>query len=600
MYRVERRARKRDDSTTNQNQSQNLLRKSEKVKKCAPDRGARPPRAHMSKRPRDAPPPVIDDPTDVPLCLRDLLQRWGLHDLARGVSGRLRCRLAPVCRTDAHERARIRRGAPALCASRPYAEDVFAAVDGRDGVEWATTSTWSSFDEGRGKVAVGGGWGAPGTHVLSNRDLKLVTSFGEVLTSERPLNLQMFHRDDTRAPVLASKLRWPAEADFFETTSAATPGRVLDDATRVSAAGAMTWWHLDDCGEFVCQVGLPESEARANDGHVVLGQTGKPVVKLFFFAAREDYAWIAQDAEMNATVRHCALDVFDTPDHYYPTASEMRAPSSAPLDAASPRAFDGVKASDKDEEKDDPCPTLWVAALEAGGPPLLSPPNVIHCVYTVRDCVMCEERRLSLAFMDEVLYFQRRAARWCEAPIFYAFVREDLADAEKAKTNAVRPLGAMMRDIREHGSTDDDAYRFARCLTSMRVLVEHAPEFYALDDAGVAEARVFIDDARAFLADAANAFAAKVREALEMDPRNVEDARIAEKMMNETRGAHALGDGRVCAVIHEKGRPRWGPVRTSKSLAEKDRKEMKNAIRAGTLDALLLAYRRNLIPTVAS
>ena len=556
----------------------------------------------MSKRPRDAPPRAVDDPTDTPLRLRRLLQRWGLHDLARGVSGRLRCRLAPVCLTDAHERACIRRGVPALCASRPYAEDVFAAVDGRDGVEWATTSSWSAFDERRGKVAMASGWGAPGTHVLSNRDMTLVRSFGEVLTSERPLNLQMFHRDDTDVPVLPRKLRWPAERDFFETTSAATPGRLLDDATRVSAKGAMTWWHLDDCGEFVCQVGLPESEARANDGDVLLGPTGKPVVKLFFFAERKDYAWIAQDAEMNKTMRNCALEIFDTPDHYYPTASEMRAPSATPLDASAPRAFDGGAASarDEDEDEDDPCPTLWVAALEAGGPPLLSPPNIIHCVYTVRDCVMCEERRLSLAFMDEIVYFQRRAARWCEPPIFYAFVREDLADAEKAKTNALRPLGAIMRELRERGSTDDDAYRFARCLTSVRALVEHAPELYALDESGIAEARAFLDDAREFLDDTANAFAEKARAALATDPRNVEDARVAEAMMNETLGAHALGDGRVCAVIHEKGRPRWGPVRTSKSLAERDRKEMKSAIRAGTLDALLLAYRRDASPSAVA
>lgn len=556
----------------------------------------------MSKRPRDAPPRAVDDPTDTPLRLRRLLQRWGLHDLARGVSGRLRCRLAPVCLTDAHERACIRRGVPALCASRPYAEDVFAAVDGRDGVEWATTSSWSAFDERRGKVAMASGWGAPGTHVLSNRDMTLVRSFGEVLTSERPLNLQMFHRDDTDVPVLPRKLRWPAERDFFETTSAATPGRLLDDATRVSAKGAMTWWHLDDCGEFVCQVGLPESEARANDGDVLLGPTGKPVVKLFFFAERKDYAWIAQDAEMNKTMRNCALDIFDTPDHYYPTASEMRAPSATPLDASAPRAFDGVAASarDEDEDEDDPCPTLWVAALEAGGPPLLSPPNIIHCVYTVRDCVMCEERRLSLAFMDEVVYFQRRAARWCEPPIFYAFVREDLADAEKAKTNALRPLGAIMRELRERGSTDDDAYRFARCLTSVRALVEHAPELYALDESGIAEARAFLDDAREFIDDTANAFAEKARAALATDPRNVEDARVAEAMTHETLGAHALGDGRVCAVIHEKGRPRWGPVRTSKSLAERDRKEMKSAIRAGTLDALLLAYRRDASPSAVA
>ena len=44
-------------------------------------------------------------------------------------------------------------------------------------------------------------------------------------------------------------------------------------------------------------------------------------------------------------MRNCALEIFDTPDHYYPTASEMRAPSATPLDAAPPQLLEGVAAS---------------------------------------------------------------------------------------------------------------------------------------------------------------------------------------------------------------------------------------------------------------
>ena len=87
----------------------------------------------------------------------------------------------------------------------------------------------------------------------------------------------------------------------------------------------------------------------------------------------------------------------------------------------------------------------------------------------------------------------------------------------------------------------------------------------------------------------------KIQAAVKADPRAVEDAELAESMMSETLGVLNLADGRSCAVVHERGRPRWGPVRNSKSLVDKDRKDMKNAIRSGTLDALLLAYRRDII-----
>ena len=368
----------------------------------------------------------------------------------------------------------------------------------RDGVSWACDAEWNAF--ARPKVAMVGGWGAPGSHLLSERHMRMVSSFSDVVDSEEPLNLQMFHRGDgNRIPALPEKLKWPLP-EFFSTAPRTRtwrmrsgswrrdesvrgtrrerkrktqrkkstplrkcfPRRARPAASAASAsrwtrrraspaAGALTWWHLDDCGEFVFQVGLPldptlprRPRAKREPPRMLLGPTGRPVVKLFVFAEKKDYEWIAQDGVMNATTKQSALDLFDTPEWCVPSEREM---ADAASETRGDRRFDA-----RDETPDGApngwLPTFWVAPLEAGGPPLLSPPNVIHCVITARDCVMVEARRVSLAFLDEVEYFRRRAARWCEPPVQYRFVREDLPDAEMCRVVAAMPLARRLRDAR--------------------------------------------------------------------------------------------------------------------------------------------------------
>ena len=56
-------------------------------------------------------------------------------------------------------------------------------------------------------------------------------------------------------------------------------------ATRVSRKDAVTWWHLDDGGEHVFQVGLPLNNKK-NDDNVVIGPNGRKVAKIFIFAPR--------------------------------------------------------------------------------------------------------------------------------------------------------------------------------------------------------------------------------------------------------------------------------------------------------------------------
>lgn len=98
----------------------------------------------------------------------------------------------------------------------------------------------------------------------------------------------------------------------------ADAGVIVDNATRLSKRGAVTWWHLDDCGEFVyqvrrnadqrprarvptehwftsyktaarCQVALPLGGAP----HLV-GPNGLPVTKIFVFAPVDAYDLITQ------------------------------------------------------------------------------------------------------------------------------------------------------------------------------------------------------------------------------------------------------------------------------------------------------------------
>ena len=80
----------------------------------------------------------------------------------------------------------------------------------------------------------------------------------------------MFHRlaeadgqipaEGIDCPIIPDKLRWPLPAllgDSGGSGGGGGPAETVDRATRLSRAGAVTWWHLDDCGEFVFQVGLP-------------------------------------------------------------------------------------------------------------------------------------------------------------------------------------------------------------------------------------------------------------------------------------------------------------------------------------------------------
>lgn len=137
-----------------------------------------------------------------------------------------------------------------------------------------------------------------------------------ILCPGEQLNLQMFHRSGpqhVQMPILSSQLRWPeTERLHLEEHS-----WVVDLATRVSCRGSMTWWHLDDCGEFTIQAALPLKPQRQSS---LTSASGLPVVKVFVFFPRDWYDMVFQDIEANKTGEASCIDLFDCSDEQLPTS----------------------------------------------------------------------------------------------------------------------------------------------------------------------------------------------------------------------------------------------------------------------------------------
>lgn len=152
----------------------------------------------------------------------------------------------------------------------------------------------------------------------------------------------MFHREEPdpaiAVPVIPDFLSWPLPYLFGDGSgisgqqgnalvgdkSKFVPACTVDRATRVSRGGAITWWHLDDCGEFTFQVGLPEPSTPPTDADVssvLIGPGGKRVVKIFVFAQKSAYELITQDDEVNKSGKFAGLQLFDTPDEFLPSSA---------------------------------------------------------------------------------------------------------------------------------------------------------------------------------------------------------------------------------------------------------------------------------------
>jgi hypothetical protein len=217
----------------------------------------------------------------------------------------------------------------------------------------------------------------------------------------------------------------------------------------------------------------------------------------------------------------------------------------------------------------------------------------------------------------------------------YRFVREDLVDLEKCRVGAAMPLAKHMRDTRrrlmafektkEEASEDEKknasalAKTLARLTNSARVLLDGDPTAYALD----LETRAWLKREVEECSNTSNTTlhpsslgSVALRDAFAADERATHLKALVDLMSLEgARGAHRIGafdalvraarDGgdvaRVadggdvaapaCAVVHERGRPRWGPARATVDETVADRKAMRAAIKAGALDEWLRRLR---------
>ena len=402
-----------------------------------------------------------------------------------GVSSKWRCVISPRLDDPSEALPLLCRGVPCRLAASASA-DIHTRVD--DAFDFLDNPEWSTFPAP--KIAFRAGWAGPGTEMEAEEYHKLITSFRDVTDHSRPapdasikpspplsaadangsaskdeeiLNLQLFHRADAathpQLPILAEQLQWPAYL---------SDGAVCDNATRVSQRGAITWWHLDDSGEFVMQTGLrlhpkPQVHCRPHDGsqsccsnpavcrELYDNRTSDMLpVKLFIYGPPDSYDWFMHDDESDTSGKIAALQIFATPDDLLP--------------------------------KDDSLlPILTIAMLESGGRPLVSPPNIPHAVFTVNDCVMVEQRRVCNLFLDEVAYFLQKVKHWAGNPIVYQYVEKELQD-EQFIHDVLVPglLKSALEKIERAAASSDDRVLLERLVASLYA-IHSFDKCFALD-----------------------------------------------------------------------------------------------------------------------
>ncbi|XRA99740.1 hypothetical protein NFJ02_07g134400 [Pycnococcus provasolii] len=506
--------------------------------------------------------------------LQTLLQRWGVPNANR-VSHKWRATLAPhVPETTTGELDanvlvhHLTSGTPCMLPTK-YAARLHAAA-GRDGLAHVTAN-----DRGfkKQRLAMLGGWGAPGTPLVDDDNVTFCESFTEALASPAGrVNLQAFHRDDDDGDkLLPALLDWPLPEMLFGdaagANATATPlATRVDMATRVSQAGAVTWWHLDDGGEVTLQVALPVDLSARDSARPLVEPVirdtrleGSPVVvKVFIFVPREAYTMIFDDVECNKSGRWASLDIFDTPDWALPDADKL--------------------------------PIIMVAPLAAGGAPLLSPPNAPHYVVTEQDCCMCEQRVVLHAHMDEAWHFLSRARTWAEPPIVYPVLRAIFGDSE----------GGGGGGDGEAARGREDATFAAPDAICEALVAQHHDESVprAWRERVTASLRCLSKNAKIVLPSAA-----VVETPPDRMEYSLEQQALLEASCEGKRGVVRLGwacsggsksntsssvgvePGGWCCVIHESGKPRYGPERASFADAVKDRKKFIAARKQGR-DAL--------------
>jgi hypothetical protein len=269
-------------------------------------------------------------------------------------------------------------------------------------------------------------------------------------------------------------------------------------------------------------------------------------VKVFIFAELDDYDFIFQDNETNSTGRIAAFDPFRTATHELPKGSRL--------------------------------PTFWIAGLRAGQQPLLSPPNLPHMVITAENCVMVEERRLSVLFLDEMCYFMSRAARWHTLPILYFFLKENLCDPND--------LDVYVSKLIEIYRSDRVLPCVAACAFQSLLAVREFDWHPQFTDMGLDRSLLVLREATMKSLNSAITSGATKNKPLTL--RRERHLRCGRSFQSSHSEITDLGDNSFASVVHIEGRAVWGPVRFTISEAHDDHLAMQLALESNTLDDMLL------------
>eukprot|EP00744_Colponema_vietnamica_P015816 GILI01022174.1.p1 GENE.GILI01022174.1~~GILI01022174.1.p1 ORF type:complete len:531 (+),score=39.35 GILI01022174.1:32-1624(+) len=384
----------------------------------------------------------------------------------QGVSAKWRCIIVPRLESDNDATLMKYFSSGVPCKLSQERSAPAHAACGPDAFDFITDPRWNSFP--KPKIAFKAGWAGPGTEMEDNNYHALVTTFSQIIhTNERGadvpiegtnetsrvepdevLNLQLFHRRDNTShpsmPQLSQELLWP---EFL------MDGAACDDATRVSQRGAVTWWHLDDSGEFVMQTGLPiknpvweKASEKASLYQGLVDPTRCPT-KLFIYGPPDSYDWLVHDDEADVCGKLVALNIFQCPDDNLPDAEDL--------------------------------PILRIAVLEAGGMPLVSPPNIPHAVITLNECVMVEQRRVCNLFLDEVSYLLQKVKYWRLTPIIYDYIGVTLSDENVLCGELLPSLVSQFHRL--DLSNDDDKRMGERICASLYALASF-PAHYLMPD----------------------------------------------------------------------------------------------------------------------
>ena len=382
------------------------------------------------------------------LCNQINTEKWNVSD-------KWRCSICPLVESEVELLYKIEEGIP--CFLNNQSADKLREFTGNISyLEFITNEKWCKFPSL--KIAQRSSCGAPGTKFDDESHYSMVESWINVyentevdkeialqLKNENmdnylnnltiantdyffdssPLTLQYFHRFDSSKdpvmPLLGSLLQWPRFLSFNNY-------HITDTATCASSKGAITWWRIDDGGEFTLHYCLPPTDQQNQNFNINKNfhpenniyqlfagdttphsKTGRIPVKIIIFCTSKSYNWIIHDretADSGKTVLLCPLYSFD---QHLPPGGFL--------------------------------PILNVAILYADGNPLLIPPNTPYMSITLNHCCTVEQRRISDLFLDHVAYFQQKSQQWEQnQPVNYQYLRSTLKDAGHVQSFIVQPL----------------------------------------------------------------------------------------------------------------------------------------------------------------